>query len=439
MRRRIRDSLRLAPALTTLTGALLVVSAPPAARGQLAQYTPPGTTEDRPDDEKEQLELQLAEAFWKAGAFGLDPWIGITNGAVVVNSFGTPDSVEQQRDTTLTLGAGISGIVPAGSKTYLTFEAIPQYVLWLEQDERNNYNQWFGARIHGFYNHLFLEAGANRRDAVRIRGSETDVETNTRYDVADLFAELRLGEAIHLFGGATLARIRTLEDEADPLLPDYSAEDRDETIGRLGVRYKPRATSYIGIGVELSDADFVDEARDRSNKGTSPLVQFRHEAPEFYLTGEVVFRDLEPEGETSAFVPYDGITGKIQLSYEPGWRMTYSPYVRRDVFYSINQEYSYYETSRYGLAVQALLSERWTGRIYAEGGVDDYVELDPAIPAREDDFTSIGIDFGVRISELLALRIGYSVDQWDSNLEGFDRDNGRLRLLFNTGLRLGRR
>jgi hypothetical protein len=439
-RRRMRESLNLIPAQAVLVWlATAPLLAPAVSRAQLAQYTPPGTTRDRPGDERERLELRLEEALWKLGALRLDPWIGLTNVAAISNSFGTSTGQQQQNDVTMTAGAGIEGIVPFGADAFLTFDAIPQYVVWLDQEDRNQFNQWFGARLHGFFNHLYLETGVSRRDAVQVRSSEADIDVDTRYDVADLVAELRLAETIQLFGAVSLGEISSLEDPTADPLPDYSTQDRDETVLRGGVRYKPLESSWVGIGVERYEADFLDPLADRSNAGTSPLVQLQHEAPRFFVIGEAVFRDLSPDGEASTFVPFDGITGNLQLTFEPGWRMGYTPYYRRNLFYALEEGYPYFESSRWGLSVRAELSQRWQAIAYAEAGLDDYEPEQPGIAARDDDFGSIGIDFGVRVSRLLELRFGYSFDEWDSNLDGFDRDNDRFRLQLNTGLALGGR
>lgn len=444
MTRRRSDRLTPLPAWSLpawwLVACLLWVLAPTPAGAQFQQYTPPGSTADRPGDDRERLERQLEEALWRAGPLRLSPWIGITDAALVSNAFNAPETGQEDEDVTFTVGAGLRGIMPFGPKTFLTLEAIPQYVFWLEQEERNTFNEWYGARLHGFYNRLYVEAGGGRRDQVQRRSSEFDVETNTRRDSAQLTLELRLASAVHVFASGVYAEIRTLEEEADPRLPAFSDQDRDESAVRGGLRYKPRATSFIGAGIESTEADFARPDRDRSNRGDSPFVEIQHESPAFFLTAEVVFRDLEPEGEMSQFVPVDDTTGSLQLTFEPGWRMSYTPYARRDLSYALDQEYSHFLRDRWGLRIGVILTDRWNAGLYGEGGVDDFVALAAGAPRREDDFTSYGVDFGFRVSPRFDLAFGYSIDEWRSNLPGFDRQNDRIRLSIGTsGLTLGRR
>jgi hypothetical protein len=272
-----------------------------------------------------------------------------------------------------------------------------------------------------------------------VRSSEFDQATNTRRDIVDMVAELRIGGNFHLFAGAAFAEITTLEDEIDDRVSFFSSQDRQETVLRGGIRYRPRKEVLIGAGIEESEADFLDTARDRSNTGTSPFVEISYDAPKFFVTADLVFRDHEPEGETSEFVTLNETTGNFQVTMNPGWRMSFSPYARRDLSYAITEDYSYFLRDRFGLRVSGVISERWTGSIFGETGEDDYVVLTPTTPARTDDITSWGIDFSVDISERFAMRIGYTLIKYTSDFEGGDRDNGRLTLsLASSALRFGR-
>ena len=445
MTRRRSESLTLSglgvrvAALTALAVLLSMTLAPAPASAQFQEYTPPGSTADRPGDDRERLEKEMAEALWKVGAFRLNPWIGITNASLVSNAFTTSSDQPQDTDFTLTLGAGLTGIVPFGQKVFVTLEAIPQYVFWLDQGDRNSFNQQFGARLHGFYNSLYLELGARRHDQVQVRSSEFDQATNTRRDITDAVAELRIGGSFHVFGGASFAEITTLEDEIDQRLSFFSSQDREETVLRGGIRYRPREKVLIGAGIENSEADFLDTARDRSNTGTSPFVEISYDAPKFFVTADIVLRDHEPEGETSEFVALNEATGSVQLTMNPGWRMTYSPYLKRDLSYAITEDYSYYLRDRFGLRVSGVISERWRGSVFGETGEDDFVGVLPTAPARVDDVTSWGVDFSVDLSARFALNCGYTLTDYTSDFEGANRDNGRITIsLASSGLRVGR-
>ena len=86
------------------------------------------------------------------------------------------------------------------------------------------------------------------------------------------------------------------------------------------------------------------------------------------------------------------------------------------------------------------MSDRWNLSGFFEAGTDDYTELPDTLLPREDDVTAWGIDFNFQISERFGLGFGYSLNEWDSNLPQFDRENGRIRInISSTGLVLGRR
>ena len=197
------------------------------------------------------------------------------------------------------------------------------------------------------------------------------MDNNTRRDTADILGEVRLGQAIHLFAGAASRADRVLEEDTEGI-PDFSSQDRDETALRLGFRYKPEPNSYIGLGVESSEADFASEARDRSNSGDSPFVQFQYDGPTFFVTGEVVFRDLEPEGETSQFLPFDGQTGDLQITFDHGWRMTYTGYGRLNLTYALDESLLVLRGRPLRHSVGAMLSDRWSTSGFLEAGTDDY-------------------------------------------------------------------
>ena len=436
--RRESITARVASKSAVLLAALVLTAISVGA--QTAQYKPPGSVADRPGDDRQLLEEEMETSLWRAGPFRLNPWIGITNAAFVTNAFDTADTEPQDTDLTLTLGAGVTGIVPFGQKVFLTLEAIPQYVLWLEQDERNAFNEWYGARLYGFYNRLYVEAGASRRDAVRIVSSEVNQETNTRLDLIEALAELRIGGSFHVFAGAGLGEYSSLEDEADPRLATFSLLDREETAVRAGLRYRPRDDVLFGAGIVTSETEFASTARDLSNSGDYPFVEALYDSEKFFVTAEINFLDLEPDDPTSEFVPLSEPTWEFQLTFNPGWRLDYTPYTRRDLQYALTEGYAYFLSDRYGFRLGAILSDRWRSDAFVETGADDYQKIADTTPDREDDVVSWGLDFTFDVSKWFGLTFGYSLSTFDSNLPQNDRENGTLILRFGVSeLLLGRR
>ena len=118
--------------LTRPIMALALLAASPAA-AQFSQYTAPGSLLQRSTSKKEQMEKALENARWHWGPFRLSPWIAIRDAAYVSDAFsGSSGDVtgqaEEDPDFTISLGAGLQGFVPFGSKTFFTFDVLPQYV-----------------------------------------------------------------------------------------------------------------------------------------------------------------------------------------------------------------------------------------------------------------------------------------------------------------------
>ena len=438
-----RDSItaHVASKSAVVLAALILVTSTAGAQGsRSSQYQPPGSIAERPGDDQERLESEMDDSLWQVGPFRLNPWIGITRAAFVTNTFATTDTEPQENDFTITLGAGVTGIVPFGEKVFLTLEAIPQYVFWLNQTDRKTSNQWYGTRLYGFYNRLYLEGGVSRRDAVRVVSSEFEQETNTRIDLAEALAEVRFAGAFHLFTGAARRDISTLEAETDPRLANFSRIDRDENVLRAGLRYRPRDSILVGAGIESGKTEFAPTARELSNSGQYPFLEVLYEAPEFFVTADVSFLDLEPDGPTSEFVPISDPTWTFQLTTNPGWRFDYTPYARTHLFYAVDEGYTIYMRSRYGLRVGAILVERWNATVFVETGADDYQRVDPSVPNRKDDVVSWGLNFTFDVSKRFDLTFGYTITNYSSSLPENDRDTGRLILNFGVSqLTLGRR
>src|SRR5688500_4493103 len=143
--------------ITSITALALLVAAPAAA--QFSQYTAPGSLLQRSTSRKEQMERALENARWRLGPLRLSPWFAIRDAADVSDAFSGSSGdlagqAEEDPDFTISLGAGLQGFVPFGSKTFFTFDALPQYVWWQEQEERRRLNGYYGAGLSAFFNRL---------------------------------------------------------------------------------------------------------------------------------------------------------------------------------------------------------------------------------------------------------------------------------------------
>jgi len=420
--------MRSTRSLTRSIMALALLAAFPAA-AQLSQYNAPGSLLQRPSSKKEQMEQALEKARWHLGPFRLSPWFAIRDAAYVSDVFsgssgGSAGQVEEEPDFTITLGAGLQGLVPFGSKTFFTFDALPQYVWWQEQDERRRLNGYYGAGLYAFFNRLSAEATARRAEEQGVLTPEFEQRIHSRQDRIAGSLELKISPALFAFVSAEALEMDALTEDLgdDPRLPPFQQLDRQERVLRGGLEYRSGDRLRLAVGAERSEVEFaLDEAgRDRSNSGTAPIVEAAYKGPRIQIEGALAFRSLEPE-PGSEFVPFDETTGQVQVSWTPKWRLSYRLYGSRGLDYSLEESYSHFTADRLGAAITSKVGRASAVSLFAETGVHDYVASRPGALAREDDFTAYGTSIQLQLEDRLRLNLGAVRSELDSSLPGLDR------------------
>jgi hypothetical protein len=398
------------------TLAVLALLAAPAA-AQFSQYTAPGTLLNRGTSKREQMENALESARWHLGPLRVSPWFSVRDAAYVSDAFAGSSAGsgprKEEPDFTITAGAGAQGYVPFGSKTFFTVDALPQYVYWQKQDERRRLDGYYGAGLFGFFNRLTLQAIARRAEEQNVVTPEFEQRIHSRQDFVDAVGELRLGRAVYLFGSASELKFRTLTRALgdDPRLPAFGDLDRQERVLRAGVEFRPDDRLRLAAGVERSEVDFLDAARDRSNSGTSPVLEASYDTERLHLAGALARRSLEPEAG-SEFVPFDETTGGLKATFVPRWRLSYSVYASRDLSYSIEPGYSHFTVDRLGASVGSRIGSSSSVDVFFETGVHDYAAVPAAtaataaVPVRQDDFRGYGSALHLQLGERVRLNMG---------------------------------
>jgi hypothetical protein len=409
--------------VSTLLTVLTLLTAAPAA-AQFSQYTAPGTLLNRGTPKKEQMEKAVDSARWHLGPFRLAPWFSIRDAAYVTDAFagtiGSPADAGRKKepDFTITAGAGLQGYLPVGN-AYFTVDALPQYVYWQKQDERRRLDGYYGAGLFGFFNRLTLQGIARRAEEQAVVTPEFEQRIHSRQDLFDATAELRLGRAVYLFGSAEGLRFQTLAKAQgnDPRLPPFENLDRKERVVHGGVEYRPDDRLRVAAGLERSDVDFLEMARDRSNSGTAPVLEASYGRENLHLEGSVARRSLKPKSG-SEFVPFDDTTGRLQMTFVPRWRLSYSAYASRDLAYSIEPGYSHFRVDRLGATINSRLGHTSSVDVIYETGTYDYVPTTAATPSRQDDFRAYGTALHLQIRESLHLHMGVLRTELASGLPG---------------------
>lgn len=393
---------------------------------QFVQYTPPGYIEPRREDTEKVLERHMTEARWKVGRVYLDPWVGLRDSGYRDPVSGTDD----EGDVTINLGFGLRSWIPLGSDFTIAAHALPEYSWWREFSERNRWNGRYGAGLFGNLGRTGMELTARYDDYATYFSREVEQQVNTQQQKVEAKFEVDLGlGGLGLFFGGSLASLRYEDDPGSPL-PPLSIVDRDEGLATLGLNYQFPYGFKAGLGAEYTQAEFEPGISDRSNSGTAPILLVDFEGSQIFLTGTFAYRSLTPDGD-SRFVDYDGLTGRLQLSWRTLERLEVQLYGQNQLAYSFTDTWAYYEDSPIGLGIRYAITRWIRVRGFGETGTDDYTPFEEDGLQRSDDFDTLGIDFQFQLSRVW-LGLGYSESDYTSNIPTFDRKVKRVG--FTVGL-----
>lgn len=406
--------------------AALMMAAP--ACGQFVQYAPPGDFVSPAESRAETFKRAMERSRWRFGRLLVDPWIYLRDFAYQDNQ---TSSAEDQSVTDLTVGIG------AGINTYMTIGGdfiwgtflLPEYTWWQDLDERRRLNGRYGTGLFENVGRIGVEATLTRFDESAIFSDEVEQQVSQRTDSGELSLTYNLGRGFLLFADFAARSFSSLED--DPALAALSRLDRDETIYRVGVGFESLRGVKLSLGFEQSDVEFESAGLDRSNSGDAIVFDFLYDGPLFLLNGQLASRSVDPE-MSSEFIPYDDITGSLNLGSRPIGPARLELYARQDVSYSIQSRVSYVEYETAGAGIRVSLGSRGELHVYGEEGDDEYLQLEPGDLPRTDDRTSYGLSFSLRFDRY-SFSIGYTVDDYESTIPVFDRDFTRFRTSVSVG------
>lgn len=395
------------------------------AEAQFIQYTPPGGPESRPESRKEEIDRIMEEARFRLGPVRVVPVFGLRDVAYQRSVTGP---VETPSDVTATVEAGLHAYVHTGPKVVWRAQAVPEYVWWREQTERRNLNGRYDLSAFGFFNRLTAEVGATRNEEQQIFHPEVLRRVSARQDDGRAAVEVQVSGALSAFAAARLMRQDSLAGEdADPQAAALELLDREERSSRVGVRWRRREGLSVGLGVERSETDFEGGVLDRSNEGTSPVLEVLWDRPRLFVQADVASRSLEAR-EGAAFVPYDAVTGSVSVRVEIQHSFNVTAYSSRNLVYSVTPGYAYLDDVRLGAALQAQLGDRMQTRVFAETGSNDFTAFTAAAPERDDDLSSYGGQIGWNLGNLFQLSLQALRIEIDSNLPELDRSYSSVGL-----------
>jgi hypothetical protein len=410
----MRSSLRI------LVAVLPLLAAAPAA-AQFSQYISPGTLLGHETSKQPQIEKAVDEARWHLGPLRLAPWVGLRDAAWVTNVFAGSGG-QKKPDFTVTVGAGLQGFLPMGPKTYLTIDALPEYVYWQKESERRRLDGQYGLGLYGFFNRLTASAEVNRVEEQTIVSSEFQQRIHTGQESLQGALDLQITSLISLFTsarrGRTLHLLSSAERE-DPRIPPFEQLDREESLIRAGVELRPTQRLSVAVGAERSIADFLHATGDRSNSGTSPLLEMSWAQKHIQAQASVVFRSLKARGGSS-FTPFDGVSGQAQVMVTPRWRFSYALYGSRNLSYSLEGSSPWFKDDRYGVAVISRFGRNAVLTVFGEDGTHDYASGSGVGPPRTDDFSAYGTNLRLTLRRQTDLSMGLVHTDLNSAIPGLD-------------------
>ncbi|HVR09983.1 MAG TPA: hypothetical protein VMW75_18205 [Thermoanaerobaculia bacterium] len=377
--------------LTRFVSGVLLFLVAVSAGAQFAEYTAPGGPAGRPIDHRADLAQKVASARLRLGPLRVAPEISLKDVEYVRNLLGAAFS-STPSDFTATASGGFRAYLPTGSNVTWTGYALPEYVWWQKEKDRRQLDGLYGVVLDGFWNRLTVQAKAGSNAQQQVLTAEVPSLTSARIEHGEASVDLRLTGAISAFVSGGLQRQRELGDpRKDPFVALLAQLDRDETVERAGLRWRP-GNWLVGLGAEHSDVTFANRqpgALDRSNSGTAPVLELSRQHGRLFFDADVAQRSLTAK-QGSEFVKFDKPTGHITVSYEIVRPVELFAYVNRNLVYSLLPGYSYFDDLRHGASLHLQLGRRARASVFGETGSLGYTAFSSSVARRSDKLTSYG-------------------------------------------------
>ena len=394
-----------------------------SAGAQFTQYTTPGGPDGRPVDRKGELAKEVAAARLRLGPVRVAPEVSLKDVQYVKNLLGAGTVGAAPSDVTATASAGFRAYLPTGPDVTWTAYALPEYVWWQKQTELRRINGLYGLGLDSFWNRLTLQLRGGSEAQQQILTAELPRLTSARTDHVNGTAEVTLTGAISAFVTGSLLRQRALGDPLqDPAVALLAELDRDEAVERAGLHWRP-GNWLVGVAAEHSQVTFADRvpgAVNRSNAGTAPVLELSREHGRLFFQADVAQRSLSAI-QGSQFVKFDKTTGHITVSYELARNLELFGYVNRNLVYSVEPGYSYFDDLRHGLSLHMKLGHRTRASVFGETGTLGYTTFAADTPNRHDDLTAYGGSIGFQVFRGVVFDLQGSHTRFTSNLPGFGR------------------
>jgi hypothetical protein len=381
----------------------------------------------------EQVRKQLETSRMRVGILRLRPAFTVSNFGYDNNVFGTTE--DPVGDWHATVSAGTRFIVPMGSKLYARGGAIPEYTYYQKLVGRRAFGGTYDASLLGLYNHMTVEAAAGVFKGLSPVNSEVDHGAfGTR---TDFTGKLELDILGHLsaFGHAERQQQRYTLSQ-DEIERGVSAKplERDEAVGRAGLRYRFSSAFDISAAAEKTRTEFLTEM-SRDNKTRALIFGVRYDRPRSFVNLSIGTRTGEARNLVSAFPKYSTTTGSYYASHTLTAGLVFDAYGHRGIGYSLTVENPYFLETSNGGGIIIPFGRRFAVRAFGETGTNDY-PLPVQSIKRKDRLTTYGGGIATHLYRNLVVTAIASQTKSASNVPGLDRSIFRVTTLigFREGL-----
>lgn len=399
-------------------------------QAQSVQYSAPGSLgETGQIPARASFDQRMQDSPWRLGIFRLQPWLGVRDAQVVNNLVTGGD----EDDFTVTVGTGVRAYARSGAKLVWAAHVLPEVVWWADSSDKRRLNGRYGLGLFAHGNRLRFELSGRRLETQDFFSSELLELTSERRDVARLAVEVDVAPRLSLLVSGAQTAFKNLEDET----VIFDRLDRDEQILRAGLAYRfPGDRFTLGLAYEDTETDFAATARALSNTGDAGIFHVRYDGPRFGARLELAARTLDP-APGSLFAGFDDTTGRIDAVWDLSSRSSLLTYIWRGFGFSAVAGGSHFLSDRYGARLLFTPARRMAVSVFAEAGSDDY---EPALGVlalpRSDDVTSLGASMSLPFTKFLTLQLNALHTEYDSNLDGLDRDLTSIGASFQLGPKL---
>ncbi len=375
---------------------------------------------------QEAVEIAMSEAPWRLGSIRLqreDRRLELRLRRQRVRDRRGGGCRRLHRDGTSRPGGGLFQF---GAKGVIKSSILPEYTWYQDLDYRRHFGGYYDVSAYGFFNRMTLEATAFTADTQTIVSSERETQAVLDADGFTGKIELEvLPPALDLRRRKDLRNFAYEDPEEidDPEL-EFSLLDRSDSAMRAGVRY--RWSSFLDFSV-LSETtgrtEFDVTPLGRDNESEAVLIGLHYDRPKFFLNLTGGTRDGKPMNGSS-FPKYSETTGSWFAEYRLTAPIDVQGFGSRDVVYGLSSGNPYFLENRNGGAIRVQFGRLLSLRVAAETGENDYpVPVDSGdVPLeRTDDVSTQSASLSIPLFRNLALTVGASQSDYDSNIAGHDR------------------